>query len=119
MDAPANLSSSRYWFERFPRALPVGIFLLVSGITALSVYAIEQVETQRAEAQHRQMAGAASSAIERLVNANAVYLRAGSLLTADSANASRAFSEFARQLDTDRSLRSGGARTSSKAGATA
>lgn len=87
----------------------MGIFLLVSGITALSVYAIEQVETQRAEAQHRQMAGAASSAIERLVNANAVYLRAGSLLTADSANASGAFSEFARQLDTDRTLRSGGA----------
>jgi len=87
----------------------VGIFLLVSAITALSVYAIEQVEIQRAEAQHRQMAIAASSAVERLVNANAVYLRAGSLLTAERADPERAFDTFARQLDTDRSLQAGGA----------
>ncbi|MDE2621490.1 MAG: histidine kinase, partial [Sphingomonadales bacterium] len=71
------------WYLRYPRALPVGIFLLVSAITALSVYAIEQVETQRTEAQHRQMAAAAAAAIERQVNANMVYLRAGSLLTSD------------------------------------
>jgi len=96
------------WYLRFPRGLPVGIFLLVSAITALSVYAIEQVETQRAEAQHRQMAIAASSAIERLVNANTVYLRAGSLLTADGAQSGEAFDEFASQLTTDRSLQAGG-----------
>ena len=51
----------------------------------------------------------ASSAVERLVNANAVYLRAGSLLTADRTDPDRAFDAFARQLDTDRSLQTGGA----------
>ena len=43
------------WYLRFPRAMPVGIFLLVSAITALSVYAIEQVETQRTETMHRNL----------------------------------------------------------------
>jgi len=76
---------------RYPRALPVGIFLLVSAITALSVYAIEQVESQRTEAQHRQMASAASSAIVQLVDANSVYLRAGSLLSTSRPDFGEAF----------------------------
>ena len=96
------------WYLRYPRGLPVGIFLLVSAITALSVYAIEQVESQRTEAQHRQVAAVAASAIERMVNANAVYLRAGSLLSGAQADGGKAFGEFARELDTDESLRSGG-----------
>jgi len=96
------------WYMRYPRALPVGIFLLVSAITALSVYAIEQVESQRTEAQHRQMASAASSAIVQLVDANSVYLRAGSLLSTSRPDFGEAFENFARQLDTDRSLRTGG-----------
>ena len=33
MEAQADLSASRHWFERFPRALPVGIFLLISAVT--------------------------------------------------------------------------------------
>jgi len=96
------------WYLRFPRGLPVSIFLLVSAITGLSVYAIEQVETQRAEAQHRQMAAAAVSAIERLVNANVVYLRAGALLARNATPTEQAFRDFGRQLDSDESLRSGG-----------
>jgi two-component sensor histidine kinase len=86
----------------------VGIFLLVSAITALSVYAIERVETQRTQAQHRQMAATATSAIERLVNANAVYLRAGSLLARAPVDTNKAFGEFARELDSDESLHTGG-----------
>ena len=81
------------WYLRFPRALPVGIFLLVSGVTGLSVYAIEQVESQRAEAQHRQMASTATAALERLVNANSVYLRAGALLSPGEDPSPRVFHE--------------------------
>lgn len=98
------------WYLRFPRGVPVAIFLLVSAITALSVFAIERVETQRAEAQHRQMADNMAAAIERLANANAVYLRAGSSLMSMTERITQpAFREFARQLDHDDSLRSGGA----------
>ena len=96
------------WYLRFPRALPVGIFLLVSGVTGLSVYAIEQVESQRAEAQHRQMASTATAALERLVNANSVYLRAGALLSPGEDPSPRVFHEFAAQLQGDDSLRAGG-----------
>ncbi|MFC3172898.1 CHASE domain-containing protein [Novosphingobium bradum] len=86
----------------------MAIFLLVSAITALSVYAIEQVEAQRGEAQHRQVATTVTAAIERLVNANAVYLRAGALLSPGLAPSSRDFAAFAHQLSADESLRSGG-----------
>ncbi|HET9628512.1 MAG TPA: CHASE domain-containing protein [Novosphingobium sp.] len=86
----------------------MGIFLLVSAITALSVHAIEQVEADRAEAQHRQMIQMASSAIERLVNANSVYLRAGALLSSGKTPDSGVLRQFAAQLDADESLRVGG-----------
>ena len=97
------------WYLRFPRIVPVGIFLLVSAITALSVFAIEQVESQRAEAQHRQVADSIVDSIERLADANGVYLRAGASLMSVSPGVTReAFREFARQLNQDESLRSGG-----------
>lgn len=102
--------SAQRWYLRFPRIVPVAIFLLVSAITALSVFAIEQVEAQRSEAQHRQVADSIAAAIERLADANAVYLRAGASLMSVSDGVTReAFREFARQLDHDDTLRSGGA----------
>lgn len=98
------------WYLRFPRGVPVAIFLLVSAITALSVFAIEQVETQRSQAQHRQMADTLVSALERVANANTVYLRAGAGLMATRERVTRdVFREYARQLGDDDSLRSGGA----------
>ena len=98
------------WYLRFPRGAPVAIFLLVSAITALSVFAIERVESQRAEAQHQQMADNMTAAIERLANANTVYLRAGaSLMTTRDRVSRSAFRDFARQLELDESLHTGGA----------
>lgn len=88
----------------------MAIFLLVSAITALSVFAIERVEARRAEAQHRQMTDTIVTAIERLANANAVYLRAGASMIASHRRVPEsAFREFARQLQRDENLRSGGA----------
>lgn len=98
------------WYLRFPRGVPVAIFLLVSAITALSVFAIERVESQRSEAQHRQMADNMTGALGRLANANAVYLKAGASLMGMRQRITRAaFHEFASQVEHDESLRSGGA----------
>jgi two-component sensor histidine kinase len=79
--AGAN-SRTKRWLVRYPRGVPVAIFLLVAAITALSVYAIERGESQRAEAQLRAEADAVSSALERRANASSAYLRAGSALIA-------------------------------------
>ena len=96
------------WYLRFPRGVPVGIFLLVSAVTALSVYAIERTEAQRTEAQHRQMASAVTSAIERQAIANAAYLRAGAALLSTRPDVTRAdLREFAEQMRADDTLRAG------------
>ena len=98
------------WYLRFPRGIPAAIFLLVAAITGLSVYAIEKVESQRAEAQHRQMAATITSAIERLANANAAYLRAGAALLSTRPEVTRSdIREFAAQMNGDDTLRAGGA----------
>jgi two-component sensor histidine kinase/CHASE1-domain containing sensor protein len=75
-------SSTKRWLVRYPRGVPVAIFVLVAAITALSVYAIERGESQRAETQLRAEADAVASALERRANASSAYLRAGSALLA-------------------------------------
>ncbi len=75
-------SKTKRWLVRFPRALPVGIFLLVAAITILSIFAIERSETQRANAQLSSRTTAISSALERRANASSAYLRAGAALLA-------------------------------------
>lgn len=67
---------------RFPRALPIGIFLLVAAITILSIFAIERSEAQRANAQLSSRTTAIASALERRANASSAYLRAGAALLA-------------------------------------
>jgi two-component sensor histidine kinase/CHASE1-domain containing sensor protein len=75
-------SRTKRWLVRYPRGVPVAIFLLVAAITALSVFAIERGENQRAEAQLRGEADAVASALERRANASSAYLRAGAALIA-------------------------------------
>ena len=97
-------AKARRWFVRFPRALPLAIFLLVSGVAAVSCFAIERVERRSEATQLRERAGAIASALERRANANASYLRAGAALfaTLDEVPASR-FRRFVSELrlDTD------------------
>lgn len=94
----------RRWLVRFPRAVPVTIFLLTLTITALSVFAIERVEAQRVNAMLRQEALGVASALERRANSTASYLRAGAALfaTLDRVNAPL-FRHFVTELrlDTD------------------
>lgn len=91
---------------RFPRGMPIAIFALVAGITALSVFAIERGESQRAETQLRSQFDAVASALERRANASAAYLRAGAALlaTLDDVTASR-FRVFVSELRLDADYR--------------
>ena len=82
MEAPDSPASSRFWFERFPRALPVGIFVLISAVTLVSVGAIESTETQRRASQLQQTAQALASALERRADTHEAYLRSGAAVFA-------------------------------------
>ena len=73
-------SRTKRWLVRYPRGVPVAIFLLVAAITALSVYAIERGENQRNEAQLHAESDSVASALERRANASGAYLRAGAAL---------------------------------------
>jgi two-component sensor histidine kinase/CHASE1-domain containing sensor protein len=95
-------NSTKRWLVRYPRGVPVAIFLLVAAITALSVYAIERGESQRAEAQLHNKADSIASALERRANTSSAYLRAGSALlaTLDQVTAAR-FDRFVSELRLD------------------
>ena len=97
-------SRTKRWLVRFPRAVPVAIFLLIAAITVLSVFAIERGEASRHSAQLRSRATAIAAALERRANASNAYLRAGAavLATLDDVPSAR-FRRFVSELrlDTD------------------
>ena len=87
------------WYERFPRAVPVGIFALTMGVTLLSVFAIERADRQREIAQLDKVAQEVSSGLERRANGNAAYLRsAAALFTTRSSVDASLFRSFVGQL---------------------
>ena len=71
---------AKRWLVQFPRALPIGIFLLVAAIALLSAYSIERGDAQKAEAQLGARTDAIASALERRANASSAYLRSGAAL---------------------------------------
>lgn len=78
----ARRSRANRWLVRYPRALPVGMFVLVAAITILSIFTIERSEMQRVDAQLSGRTIAIASALERRANASSAYLRAGAALLA-------------------------------------
>ena len=72
----------RHWYERFPRSLPVGIFVLTSAVTLVSVAAIESTETRRRAAELSQTAKVLVSALERRADTHDAYLRSGAAVFA-------------------------------------
>ena len=106
MEAQADLSVSRHWFERFPRVLPVGIFLLISAVTLVSVTAIESTETKRRASQLQQTAKVLASALERRADAHEAYLRSGAAVFATQQAVSRTlFQTYISQLRLDSDYR--------------
>ena len=103
---PGGRSTTKRWLVRYPRAIPVAIFLLIAAITVLSVFAIERGEDARAAGQLRTRVAAIASALERRSNASSAYLRAGAALlaTLDEIPASR-FRRFVSELRLDADYR--------------
>jgi two-component sensor histidine kinase len=104
--ASAGRSRTKRWLVRYPRAMPVAIFVLIAAITVLSVFAIERGEDARAAVQLRSRATAIASALERRANASSAYLRAGAALlaTLDDVPAAR-FRRFVSELRLDADYR--------------
>jgi len=95
------------WYVRFPRAVPVGIFVLTMAITALSVFAIEQVEADRRKGQLREVASAVASALARRSIAHVTYLKAGAILFSDGRRVTAdRFHDFAHDLESNEEFRS-------------
>ncbi|NVE95851.1 CHASE domain-containing protein [Altererythrobacter sp. JGD-16] len=67
---------------KYPRAVPIAIFLAILAITGLSVFAIEKGESQRERAALDDAAQSVAAAIDRRGHTSASYLRAGAALAA-------------------------------------
>ncbi|QGN55224.1 CHASE domain-containing protein [Novosphingobium sp. Gsoil 351] len=96
----------RHWYERFPRALPVGIFLLTSAVTLVSVAAIESTETKRRVTQLSQTAKVLASALERRADTHEAYLRSGAaVFSTQQAVSGSLFQTYLSQLRLDSDYR--------------
>ncbi|WP_245638492.1 CHASE domain-containing protein [Croceicoccus bisphenolivorans] len=94
------------YFARYPRALPIGIFVAIAALTATGVWAIEKSQREARRNELAQIATAAGSALERRANANAAYLRSGAALIATQPDISPAlFQTFVGQLRLDANFR--------------
>ncbi|HBM05095.1 MAG TPA: hypothetical protein DD369_05775, partial [Erythrobacter sp.] len=96
----------RRWLIDYPRGIPVLIFVLVTAITVLSVFAIERGEAQRDAADVARKAQAMTSAIERRAYTSSAYLRAGAaLLSTQDEITPELFRRFVSELRLDANYR--------------
>ncbi|MBW8783782.1 MAG: CHASE domain-containing protein [Novosphingobium sp.] len=87
---------------RFPRAVPLSVFLLVAAVTGLSVFSIEKVEGERAATQHAEASRALAFSLERRANSHIGYLRAVAVLLGSPEPIDGAkFRQYAAQLRQD------------------
>jgi two-component sensor histidine kinase len=94
-----NQSRRQRWYVQYPRAVPLGIFLLISAIIAISVFAIERMEIERNNARLREVSAAIGAAIERRFNTHLAYLQAGGLVFSGGGEVTEArFARFAGLL---------------------
>lgn len=93
---------ARRWLVKYPRAVPVSIFLAITAITAFSVFAIESNARARERAQLSEHAESIVSALERRASNYASFLRAGAALFAARREVSpREFHQFVSELRLD------------------
>lgn len=93
-------------FAKYPRALPIAIFVAIAALTGTGVWAIEKAQTEARRNELEQIATAAESALERRANANAAYLRAGAaLLSTQDEVSAQLFQTFVGQLRLDSNFR--------------
>ena len=106
LDQDVNIGALLNYFARYPRALPITIFLVIAAITAIGVWSIERAEGEARLAALEQVAGEAAGALERRSNANAAYLRSGAaLFTTQDEVPAELFRTFVGQLRLDANFR--------------
>ncbi|WP_230279764.1 CHASE domain-containing protein [Croceicoccus sp. Ery15] len=104
--AERRMGGTLRWFSRFPRALPLAIFITIFAMTLLGVWAIERAESDARRADLEQLAVEAGAALERRANANAAYLRSGAALFASQDSVPvPMFQTFVGQLRLDSNFR--------------
>ncbi len=105
----ATVGRTARWLIRFPRAVPVAIFCLIAGVTALSVFAIERADNRREQVQIDQIARTVGATLERRASTSSAYLRAGAALfsTVDAVPLDL-FRRFASELRLDDKYRVSG-----------
>ncbi len=90
------------WYVRYPRVLPMTIFLPVLTIAAMGIYGIERVDADRTRAQVSAAAADLGAALERRATAHVASLRAGAMLLSASARTDpQAFQELAKGVADD------------------
>lgn len=104
--ADPSLGRVLRYFARYPRALPIGIFVAIAALTAMGVWAIEKAQREARRIELAQVATSVSSALERQANANSAYLRSGSALIATQPEITpELFRTFVGQLRLDANFR--------------
>lgn len=94
------------WLVRFPRAVPVLIFLVIALITGVAVVAIEASEDQRERVIMREVAQTLVAELDRRSSTTEAYLRAGSALFAAADDVRLPmFRTFSSQLRLDSNAR--------------
>lgn len=97
------------WLVRYPRAVPLAIFLLIAAITAISVISIEEGDERREQSEIDQIARTIGASMQRRASTSTAYLRAGGALfsTVESVPI-ELFRRFARELRIDDQFRVSG-----------
>ena len=99
---PSSLNRVRRLLVSYRRLVPISLFVAITAVTALSVFAIESNARAREEAQVRQQALAIASALERRANNFASYLRAGAALLSTAQGVDiQTFRQFVSELRLD------------------
>lgn len=104
--ADPSLGRVLRYFARYPRALPIGIFVAIAALTAMGVWAIEKAQREARRIELAQVATSVSSALERQANANSAYLRSGAALIATRTEITpELFRRFVGELRLDANFR--------------
>lgn len=104
--ADPSLGRVLRYFARYPRALPISIFIAIAALTAVGVWAIEMAQREARQNELAQITTAAASALERRANANSAYLRSGAALISTQPGISPTlFQTFVGQLRLDSNFR--------------
>ncbi len=72
------------WYLRYPRAVPIAIFLAVLTVAMISALGIQRIDAERSRTQMRAAAEEIGAALERQAVTHVAYLRAGAMLVSAS-----------------------------------